>query len=136
MGDGNSGDGKLAVIKVILQTCSLGDKLGCLHFLDLAILELINLHQVEVIGSETICYIFEHFAPNSKLRQYAIDQFRHDLQEGQFGGEVAHYISNVMSAEGFGRDFLQTSMEAKGRDAVKPQTNTGRYLEVLIVPEE
>lgn len=123
-------DEKLAITGTFLQICRLGNKLGCLAFLDLAVFGLINLHHFEVIGSETIRYIFDHFAPKSKLRRFAIDQFRYDLQEEQYGGDTAHFISVVTSAEDFGREFLQTSLEANGGRAVKPQSHTGRYLEV------
>lgn len=131
-----SGNGKLAIIQVFLQACSLGDKLGCLLFLHLAVLELIKLHQLEVLGSETIRYIFDHFPPKSKLRGFAIDQFRYDLQEGEFGGDAAHFISVVVSADDLGRDFLQTSVEANGCGAVQPQMHTGRDLEVSTGSEE
>lgn len=130
------GTGSLPLYRSFCKHVALGDKLGCLLFLNLAVLELSKLHQLEVIGSETIRYIFDHFPPKSKFRGFAIDQFRYDLQEGEFGGDAAHFISVVVSAEGFGRDFLQKSVEANGGGAVQPQTHMGRYLEVLTGTEE
>ena len=56
--------------KALVQACILGDKLSCLIFRDLAMLELIGHQSKEIMGEEEIRYVFDHSAQGSKLRQF------------------------------------------------------------------
>lgn len=142
----SSEDEKLAIVRVILQACSLGDKLDCPIFLDLAMLELIKHHKTEFIRVEVILFIYEHFGLGSKLRRFAIDQFRWDLQNDcyEYGEHVASFVSAARltfvsaarSTEDFGPDFLEATLEAGSESATYPQGQREQYMEVLTVTEE
>ena len=119
-----------ALSKTLLQACILGDKLGCLIFRDLAVLEVIRHHSEEIIRVEEIRYIFDHSAQGSKLRQYMIDQLRWDLQEGFLSDDACEFLSDARFVEDVGPIFLETSLKADGA-AIDPQRQKGRYLEVL-----
>lgn len=122
--------------KIYLKAYILGDKLGCLIFLDLAMLELIKDHKSDVLRAETMRVVFEQSAPGSKLRQFAIDQFRFELVRGRLWEGAAAFVAAAKIAEDFALDFLKVCVEAAGGDAIDPQTHKGRYMEVLQVTEE
>ena len=126
----------LVITEGFLQACSLGDKLDCPVFLDLAVLELIKRHSIEGMRVETILFVYEHFGPWSKLRLFAIDQFRQDLQQKSLEDDAASFVSAARSAEDFGLDFLKASLEVDGADVINPQENTKRYMEVLTGTDE
>lgn len=132
----SSEDEKLAIVRVIMQACSLGDKLGCSIFLDLAMLELIKHHKTEFIRVEVILFIYEHFGLESKLRLFAIDQFRWDLQNDCYGKHVASFVSAARSTEDFGPDFLEASLAAGSDSVTDPQDQREEYMEVLTITEE
>ena len=116
---------------VYLQACILGDKLGCSVFQDLAMLELIENHRHTFLVAETIRVIYEQSGLNSKLRRFAIDTFRYDLQAGDIPKDTATFVSTSTITEEFGRDFLNVCIEDDYGEAIKPQDHKGRYVEVL-----
>ena len=129
-GNTSDDDADLPVAQMHLQACILGDKLGCLSFRDLAVLELIEYHSQRAIREEEIRYVFDHSAQGSKLRQYMIDQLRWDLQEGHLSDYTCEFLSDARFAEDFGPVFLETSLKADGA-AINPERQQERYLEVL-----
>ena len=126
-------DGALytTIICVYLQAYILGDKLGCLEFQDLAMLELIENHSNTMLVAETIRVIYEQSGLNSKLRRFAIDMFRYDLRAGDLPKDTATFVSTSKIAEEFGRDFLKACIEDDYEEAIKPQDHKERYVEVL-----
>lgn len=131
----SNGNPLRASTQVYLQAYNLGDKLGCLVFRDIAMLELIECHQIEVIQAQTMRIVFQKSTPGSKLREFAIDQFRSDLQHRLLREDAAAFVSVAKIAEDFGLDFLKACMEADG-DAINPNEHRRRYIEVLTVTEE
>ena len=129
-GSTSDDDADLAVAQMYLQACSLGDKLDCLIYRDCAVLELIKLYNTVAIEAETIRYVFGHFARGSKIRLLAVDQFRFDLQNGEFLGREVSFVSAARSAMDFGLDFLEANLEDNG-NAINPHDQKERYMEVL-----
>ena len=123
-------DRTIAVSKTLVQLCVLGDRLGCLVFQDLGMLELIKFHSNKVIVEEAIRYVFDHSAQGSKLRQFVIDQFRWDFQEGFLSDYACAYFSISRFAKDFGPVLLEASLRADGV-AIDPQKQKGIYMEVL-----
>lgn len=119
-----------------LQAYILGDKLRCLEFSDTVMLELIKYHISMTITSETMRVVFENSASGSKLRRFAIDQFRYHLQKGYIEEGTAAFASAAKVAEDFGLAFLEACVEAGSCDAINPEMCKDRYMEVLMVTEE
>ena len=133
---GTGYDAPFAATQVYLQACILGEKLGSPIFLDLAMLQLIKCHTSEAIMPQTILVAFEHSAPGSKLRQFAIDQLRYDLRFHQPGKYADAYIAAAIITEDFGLDFLRSCLDAGRAVAVNPAAHRQRYVQVLTVTEE
>ena len=125
-----SNDGPNYATQVYLQACTLGDKLGCILFMDLATLELLKHHKYQHLRPETMLFIFEHFGAGSKLRRFAIDQLRWDLW-GWHDKDAASFVHVSRSHEDIGPEFLDAMLETKGVAADEPQAHRGRYLQVL-----
>lgn len=104
-------DGPNYATQVYLQACTLGDKLGCILFMDLATLELIKHHKYKHLRPETMLFIFEHFGAGSKLRRFAIDQLRWDLMWGWPDKDAASFVHVSRSHEDIGREFLEAMLE-------------------------
>ena len=132
--DINYGLLKAKATLIYLQAWTLGDKLGCPIFLDLVMLELIQ--QYHGLASESILFIYEHSGPGSKLRRFAIDSFRYDLQRGYLSKDTATFVSTSKIAEAFGLEFLKACIEEDDWEALKPQNHKERYLEVLATMDE
>ena len=128
-------DSPIYTTRVYLQACTLGDKLGCILFMDLATLELIKHHEYEDFRPETMLFIFEHFGSGSKLRRFAIDQLRWVITGGWPDEDAASFIHASRSHEDIGPEFLEATLETKGA-ADEPQACRGRYLQVLTGTEE
>ena len=126
--------GQWAVSKTLVQAYILGDKMGCLIFRDVAMLNLIEHHSQITMREEEIRYVFDHSAQGSKLRRFTIDQLRYDLQEACYGPDARDFFSDARFAEDFGPIFLKRSLEANGAAAIDPSMQQERYLEVLAVP--
>ena len=118
---------------VYLQACILGDKLGCSVFQDLTMLELIDdhYHRARGITAETIRDIYEQSGLGSKLRHFAIDVFRYDLQAGDLTKDTATFVLTSEIAEEFALDFLSACLEGGEREVILPYDQKGRYMEVL-----
>ena len=134
LGDSASTSDYDTVAQMFLQACSLGEKHNCLQFRDCAVGELIHLWATVSIGAEAIPYVFGHFAPGSKIRLLAIDQFRFDLHNGEFKGRKESFLSAAESAVDFALDYLASNMEHDG--APNPQSQKERYMEVLTDTDE
>ena len=124
---------EVTAVQMYLQACSLGDKLGCLVFLVLALLKLIKRHDTEVIEAETIHYVYEHFAQGSKVRLFTVDQFRYDFQDRECwkATPTTPIILAVRSVKDFAPDVLEVILEDNRVNVRRPQAHTGRYMEVL-----
>ena len=59
-----------------IRAWALGDRLGCSKFQDTAMLEIFSYHVDERIFPSTKSLMYEFTAPESRLRKFAIDQFR------------------------------------------------------------
>ena len=114
------GSASEASAQIYLQACILGDRLGCPVFQDLAMIELIRCHQSETIKPMTMCVIFEHSSPGSRLRQFSIDEFRRDVSLA-LCGNAASYVSAAKSVEDFGLDFLKACVETGAREPSTPE---------------
>ena len=119
------------IISVYLQACILGDKLGCPEFQDLAMLEVIDNHEHTCLPPETIRVIYEQSGPDSKLRRFAIDMFRYELQGHVLPERTATFVSTSKIAKEFGLDFLNACLDEDDGEAIKPQDYKGLYLEGL-----
>ena len=122
--------------EVYLRACILGDKLGCPIFQDLAMLKLIERHMAEVMSVGTMRVVFEQSAPGSKLRRFAIDQFRVDIQGGCYCGDGATFGSVAKDIQDIGLDFLEACMETGHGEVMNPTADLQRYLEVLTFTKE
>lgn len=121
---------------IYLKACILGDKLGCLIFLDLAMLELIQSHEFHQLTAETMRLVFTHFSAGSKIRRFAIDQFRWDLRNSWYDKNVAEFVSTAKITEDFALDFLKACIEAHGSNAADPCQQRRQYMEVLTLEEK
>ena len=126
---------RMTIILVYLQACILGDKLGCSEFQDLAMLELIDNHSNRFLMPETIRVIYEQSGLGSKLRRFAIDMFRYELQ-AEVLPDTATFVSTSKIAEEFGLDFLKACLKEGCGVALKPQDHRGLYMEVLTNVDE
>ena len=118
---------------VYLQAYILGDKLGCSVFLDHVMLELIRWYETT---GERILFIYEQSGLGSKLRRFAIDLFRYDLQNGHLPKDTATFVSASKIAEDFALDFLKACVEEDCGEAIWPGSEKGRYMEVLTTVDE
>ena len=121
---------------VYLQACILGDKLGCPVFQDLAMLELIDRHGEDLVGTDIIHVIYEQSGSGSKLRRFAIDMFRWDLQNGYLPKDTATFVLAVRIAEDFAVDLLKKCVEEECSKAILPANQRGQYMEVLTNVDE
>ena len=123
-------------ILVYLQACILGDKLRCLAFQNLAMLELINNHRTGDVTPETIRVIYEQSGLGSKLRRFATDMFRYALQIGDLPMDTAVFASTSKIAEEFALDFLKACVEEDDGEAILPFSQKERYMEVSKAVDE
>ena len=121
---------------VYLQSCILGDKLGCSVFQDLATLELIDRHNKNLVCAEAIRVLYEQSGLESKLRRLAIDMFLFDLQNGHLPKDTASLGSAAISAEDFALDCLKTCVEDEFYETILPYQHKGLYMEVLTDVDE
>ena len=134
--DAGIDDSVLTIVLVYLQACILGDKLGCSEFQDLAMLEIIDTHSHANLYAETIRVIYEQSGLGSKIRRFAIDMFRYDLQEGLIPKDTATFVSTSKIAEEFGLDFLKACLEEDFGKVIEPRYHKRLYMEVLTNVDE
>ena len=134
--DAGTDDLLYATISVYLQACILGDRLYCSEFQDLAMLELIDNHHFEYLAAETIRVIYEQSGLGSKLRRFAIDTFRLELQDGDVLNDTITFVSASKIADDFALDFLKSCVEGACGQAIRPDKQKGRYMEVLRTVDE
>ena len=118
-----SNDSRVYATQVYLQACILGDKLGCIVFMDHVTLELIKYNEYEDMKPETMLLIYGYFGLGSQLRRFVIDQFRRDFLCGRLRGRIASFIFATRSHEDIGLELLEATLETNRADAVDPREN-------------
>lgn len=106
----------------------LGDKLGCPVFQDLAMDRLIDHHKNVKILAETLRLAYPKSTPGSKLRQYALDQFRWDMKWKCPLENVEEQISIIQGIEDIGLDFVRSHMTITPTAFKDPSERKNCYL--------
>ena len=91
---------------MLIKAWTLGDKLGCLIFCDCAMIYLINLHHTVQLHTPTIHLVYHKSAPDSKLREWIVDQFLYDASIGVYNGlEYKTRAEELKDCEDWGFDI-------------------------------
>lgn len=112
----------------LTKAWTLGDKLGCTAFQDAAMLSLIKNHTAKVGTSEVILLAYVGSAAGSKLRQYAIDQFRGDAKSGGLADCADERVSLARDVEEIGMDLVRSYMTESETNFKIPSERKEKYL--------
>ena len=119
-----------------VRAWTLGDKLGCPVFQDRAMLKLLQFHaggQGTIIEPQTLLLAYEGSAANSKLRAWALQQFRYEVQGNKLGKMAEDWASITKTVPDFGSDYVRDSASANafGDKWWRPESKRQQFLELL-----
>lgn len=119
-----------------VRAWTLGDKLGCPVFQDRAMLKLLRFHaggQATIIEPQTSLLAYEGSAANSKLRAWALQQFRCEVHNNKLGKMAEEWASITKTVPDFGSDYVRDSASANafGDKWWRPESQRQQFLELL-----
>ena len=120
--------------QIYVQAWILGDKLGCQIFQELALLGLIHGHSYWGIAETTLKAVYDGTPAGSKIRQWAIDQLRHNaLTQTQTEDLKKFLISYVRDSPDFASDVMKAYFDTRQRGYVprNPYVCGQDYLEFV-----
>ena len=133
---GETGKDSTDHILTHVRAWTLGDKLGCPVFQDRAMLKLLQFHsgkRATTIGPQTLQLAYEGSAANSKLRAWALQQFRCEVQRDNLGQMAEEWASITKTVVDFGSDYVRDSASAVAFEDKwwRPEEDRQQFLELL-----
>ena len=113
---------------VFTRAWVLGDKLGRPTFQDLMMLCLVEMHREQPMDSEILYHAYCLSPAGSRLRQYALDEFRWDSSAGHCSDWADKAMSLTEDLEDLGRDYMQSHMAVSQENFKKPSERKEQYL--------
>ena len=133
---GETGKGSTDHILTHVRAWTLGDKLGCPVFQDHAMLKLLQFHadkHATIIQPQTLQLAYEGSAANSKLRAWALQQFRCEVESDSLSKMAEEWASITKTVVDFGSDYVRDSASAEAfKDKWwRPEEDGQQFLELL-----
>ena len=101
------GDFKISDVEAWLEAWVFGDKTGNIAFRDCAMTKLINHHYGRVLRGATVATAYRKSVAGSKLRKWALDQFRWQQRDGELHDDVGDWVSVVENETDFATDVTR-----------------------------
>lgn len=114
----------------------LGDKLKCLTFRDHAMLQVLHCHQrgkypEQPISPESLLLAYNKTEAESKLRQWAQDQFMFNASKGSLSARSQEWGPVIEEFRDLAEDTTRALMRSGSQGIQNPYEQGHKYLEVL-----
>lgn len=108
---------------------ALGDRLGCRLMQDDAMCDLVEHHREFHIAEDTLRGIYEMSTPQSKIRQFAIDQCLFDVRVGSpEGHDICSYSQFAKDNEDFAQQLAVATILLGSEEPNDPSEDESPYL--------
>ena len=123
---GDVGDFNINDMEDWLEAWIFGDKTGIIGFRDCAMTRLINHHRGHSLRGSTVATAYRKSVSGSKLRKWALDEFRWQQSVGDLHADVGDWVPVVEIETDFTTDVTRAMI---WRDDVwEPSDRLNRYL--------
>ena len=114
----------------------LGDKLKCLTFRDHAMLQIIHCHKggeypEQPLSPQNLLLAYNGTKAESKLRQWALDQFKFNSSKGSLSGRSEGWAPVLEEVRDLEQETTRALMRSSGQGIRNPYGQGAKYLEVL-----
>ena len=119
--------------RLLVESWTLGDMLGCPAFQDAAMTQLLALHWKHAIKPSTVDAAYDGSLPDSELRKWAMEQFLCDVKDEEYQDfrNKNVWVKQVHLVQDFGEDFVKASLDLGDSEAVRPYMEGQMYMEVV-----
>ncbi len=120
------GDFKINDVEYWLEAWLFEDKTGVIAFRDCAMIKLINHHRGHSLCDSTVATAYRRSLWGSKLRKWALDEFRWQQSEGTLHADVVDWAIVVELEREFTADITRAMIEKD--DIWEPSVQLYRYI--------